>query len=224
MKRPYPPILAIVVKDILVELRSKEVVTPVVIFSILVIVLFDFVFDPGFDRQAYFASGVLWVSFTFGGILGFGKLASVEREDGTFAGVLLAPVGRETLLLGKILSGFLLMSFVEAVMLPIFSILFDLPIVLPLLWLVVLITTLGFSIIGTIFSVITVQGRAREVMLPVLFFPIAIPVIISAVLATQIVLSGGSWDSIDHLVGLIVAFDSVFLGLVVLTSGLALGE
>lgn len=223
MKIKRPSILAIVTKDVLVEIRSKEVVTPVIVFSSLVIVLCDFVFDPGVD-SSHVASGVLWVALTFGGILGFGRLFGMERENGTFTGLVLAPVGREILLCGKIISGFLFITLVEIVMLPVFSLLFDLPIFLPWLWVIVLVTTAGFSIIGTIFSIITVHGRAREVMLPILFFPVAIPVIICAVQATQIVLSGGSWNQVDHLIGLIVAFDVVFLGLGISMAGFLLGE
>lgn len=223
MKIRNPSIFAIVIKDVLVEIRSKEVVTPVIVFSSLVIVLCDFVFDTRMDTS-HVASGVLWIAFTFGGILGFGRLSGMERENGTFTGLILAPVGREILLCGKIVSGFLFISLVEIVMLPVFSVLFDLPMFLPLLWVIVAVVTGGFAIIGTIFSIITVHGRAREVMLPILFFPVTIPVIICAVQATQIVLSGGSWNQIDHLIGLIVAFDVIFLGLGIWMAGFLLGE
>jgi len=204
-------VLAILWKDFLLEVRAKEVVTPVLVFALLVVITFNFVFDRERSSAGVVASGAMWASFTFGGILGLGRAFALERERGGLDGLALCPVGRDAIYLGKLLSSLLFMLAVEAVMLPVLSILFDLPLVLPALWLVVVLATLGFASVGTVFSALAANTRAREVLLPVLFFPVVVPVIIAAVESTSVLFQGGGWAEIGQWVGLLAAFDAVFI-------------
>ncbi|MBI2935658.1 MAG: heme exporter protein CcmB [Chloroflexi bacterium] len=224
MRSLWGPVLAILWKDLLLEARTKEVVTPVVVFALLVVVVFNFAFEPRPSLVAVVAAGVLWVSFVFAGLLGLGRTFAMEKEQGGLQGLMLCPVGRDVIYLGKFLGSFLFLLAVEAVMLPIFSILFNLPLVLPALWLVSALATFGFVAVGTVFSAMAVNTRAREIMLPVLFFPIAVPVIIAAVEVSGAILQGEGWSTFSRWLNLIAAFDVVFLVLAAITFDFVLGE
>ena len=122
-------ILAVLWKDLLLESRTREIVTPILVFSLLVIVIFSFVLDPNPRIVASVAPAALWVAFTFAGILGLNRSFALEKERGGMEGLLLSPVGRDLLYFGKMLGAFLFMLAVEIVMLPAFSVMFNLPLV-----------------------------------------------------------------------------------------------
>lgn len=218
------PIATVLWKDLLLEVRTKEVVTPTLVFAFLVTVVFNFVFEPSAAVVAVVAPGVLWVGFTFAGTLGLNRTFALEKERGGVEGLMLCPVGREQIYLGKMLASFLFILVVELVMLPVFGVLFNLPLLLPWLWLVAVAATLGFSAVGTVFSAMAVNTRAREIMLPVLFFPIAVPVIIAAVEATRAILGGEPWGDFRHWIELTAAFDAVFVVAAAATFEFVLGE
>lgn len=206
----WTAILAVLWKDLLLEVRTREIVTPIVVFTLLVIVIFSFVLDPNPRLVASVAPGALWVAFTFAGMLGLNRSFAMEKERGGMEGLLLSPAGRDALYFGKMLSAFLFMLAVEAVMLPAFSAAFNLPLVEPALWLVIVLATLGFATVGTAFSAMAVNTRAREILLPVLFFPVAAPVIIAAAEATRAVYAGEAFADYSHWIGLIAAFDVIY--------------
>ena len=218
------PIATVLWKDLLLEVRTKEVVSPVLVFAFLVTVVFNFVFEPSAEVVAIVAPGVLWIGFTFAGTLGLSRAFALEKERGGIEGLMLCPVGREQIYLGKMLASFLFILAVELVMLPIFGVLFNLPLLLPWLWLVAVLATLGFSAVGTVFSAMAVNTRAREIMLPVLFFPIAVPVIIAAVEATRAVLAGEPWGDFRRWIELTAAFDAVFVAAAAATFEFVLGD
>lgn len=206
----WTAIFAVLWKELLLEVRTREIVTPIVVFSLLVIVIFSFVLDPNPRLVASVAPGALWVAFTFAGMLGLNRSFAMEKERGGMEGLLLSPVGRDALYFGKMLSAFLFMLAVEAVMLPVFSVVFNLPLAEPGLWLVVVLATLGFATVGTAFSAMAVNTRAREILLPVLFFPVAAPVIIAAAEATRAVYAGDAFADYSNWIGLIAAFDVIY--------------
>lgn len=206
----WTAILAVLWKDLLLEVRTREIVTPIVVFTLLVIVIFSFVLDPNPRLVASVAPGALWVAFTFAGMLGLNRSFALEKERGGMEGMLLSPVGRDALYFGKMLSAFLFMLAVEAVMLPVFSVVFNLPLLEPALWLTIVLATLGFATVGTAFSAMAVNTRAREILLPVLFFPVAAPVIIAAAEATRAVYGGEAFADYSNWIGLIAAFDVIY--------------
>jgi heme exporter protein B len=157
------------------------------------------------------APGVLWAAFTFAGMLSLNRSFTREKEKGCLEGLMLCPVDRVAIYTGKMLGCLVFMLVVEAIVLPIFLVLFDLPLFLPKLGLVVLMATIGFASVGTVFSALAVHTRAREMMLPLLFFPIVIPVIIAAVKGSELALSGGQWSELGSWLGVIAAFDVIFL-------------
>ena len=205
------PIFAILVKDLLLEFRTRDMLISMVLFGLLVIVVFNFAIDPTPKMVAAVAPGILWVSFTFGGVLGLNRSFGLEKDRGNLYGLMLAPVGRDTIYFGKMLGNFVFMLIVEAIVYPAFAILFNLPLWIPELILIMLLATVGISAVGTLFSAMAVNTRSREVMLPALFFPVIVPVIIGAVEATDMLLSPEDDGSLIRWVGFLAVFDAVFL-------------
>jgi heme exporter protein B len=209
VKRTLSKVFAILWKDILSEARTRDVATSVLVFALLVIVVFSFAFEPG--RIELVAPGILWVAFTFAGVLGLSRAFVLEKDKGCLEGLMLCPVDRGAIYLGKMLGSLVFMLVIEAVLLPIFGVLFNQPLFAPELVLIVVLATIGFAAVGALFSALAVNTKSREIMLPILFFPIVIPMIIAAVKATGLVLAEESWSSLSSWLELMVAFDVVFL-------------
>ena len=205
------PILAILWKDLLRETRSKDIVVAVLVFSLLVIVVFSFAIDITPHTAALVAPGVLWAAIVFGGVLGLTRSIALEMEGGNLHGLLLVPVGRDTIFFGKVASNFVFMLIVEVLVFPVFAVLFNLSLAEPGLIVVAVLATLGITTVGTVFAAIAANTRAREVMLPLLFFPAALPAIVAAVEATGLVLGDGSLGDTYRWITLLLAFDAVFL-------------
>lgn len=211
-------------KDILSELRTRDIATSVLVFALLVIVVFNFAFEPGTEQMEMVAPGILWVSFTFAGVLSFGRSFVQEKEKDCLEGLMLCPIDREVIYLGKMLGSLIFMLVVEAIVFPIFLLLFDLPLFAPMLGLIAILATVGFVSVGTLFSAMAVNTRAREVMLPILFFPIVTPVIIAAVKASGLVLEDGLWSDISSWLLILAAFDIIFLIVSALVFGFIIEE
>ena len=207
----WSTVAAMVWKDILAELRTKDVVTSVLAFALLSLVIFNFALRPSPQLTPVVAPGVLWVAFTFAGVLGLTRTFVLEKDQGNLHGLLLTPTGRDAIFVGKMLGSLAFMLVAEAVLLPVFAILFNISPFQPGLLLIVLLTTLGFAAMGTLFSAIAVNTRSREIMLPMLFLPIVVPIIIGAVVASETALSGGPWSDMVKWVQLIVVFDVLAL-------------
>ena len=224
MKDYLRPVFAILVKDLLLELRTRDILVSMVLFGLLVIVVFNFAIDPTPRMIATVAPGILWVSFTFGGVLGLNRSFGLEKDRGNLHGLMLAPVSRDALYFGKMLGNFLFMVIVEAIVYAAFAIIFNLPLWIPELVPIILLATLAISAVGTIFSAMAVNTRSREVMLPALFFPVIVPVIIGAVEATGMLLSSDADGSLIRWMGFLAVFDAVFLVVCPAVFGMILEE
>jgi heme exporter protein B len=200
---------SIVRKDLALEKRSREMLSSMFIFSLIVILIFSFSFDLAVERANTVAPGVLWVAITFAGMLGLARSFVLERDQGCLDGLLLCPVDRSILYLGKMLGNLIFISITELITVPLCFALFNLPFHLLLLP-VILLGTIGFSAVGTLVSAMTVHARAREVMLPILLFPLVMPALIAAVKLTAGVLDGQSWAEMRNWLQLLVGFDIVF--------------
>ncbi len=211
MRSLLSPVLALLWKDVVLELRTKDIVVSVLLFSLLVIVIFNFAIDPTPQRVAVVAPGILWVAFIFGGVLGLTRSFALEKEHGNLQGLLLTPVGRDAIFFGKMLGIFVFMSVVEVITYPIFAAMFNLSLTVPELIPIAILATLGFASVGTVFSAMAVNTRSREVMLPLLFLPVVIPVIVGAVEATGVVIRGEGGSDLLRWIPLLAAFDAVFL-------------
>ncbi len=204
-------VLAITWKDILSEMRTREIIFSVLVFTLLVIVIFNFAFQFESVDSRDLAPGMLWVTFAFAGVLSLNRAFVPEKEENCLEGLMACPVSREVIYAGKALGSLLFMLVIEAIALPVFSFLFNLNLLSPALLLITFLTTVGFVSVGTLFSGLAINTRARELVLPVLFFPIVIPLIISALQASSLVLAGADGAEEDTWLGLIVAFDAIFI-------------
>lgn len=204
-------ILAIVWKDIIAELRTKEMFSAMFVFAVLTIVIFNFAFDLRAGGQVLsVAPGALWVAFAFAGVLGLNRAFVLEKDRGCLEGLLLAPMDHTAVYFGKMVSTVLFMLVVEAFMLPVFTAFFGVNLLDLRLIGIVLLGTLGFAGVGTLLSAMTAQTRAREVLLPILLLPVAAPVLIAAVKATAGVLDGLPLADIARWLYLLLAFDLIF--------------
>ncbi len=206
-------VAAVVWKDLAAELRSKELLNAMVVFSLLVILIFNFALelDPATRRTA--APGVLWVTFVFAGTLGFNRSLAQEKDRGSLDGLLLAPVDRSALYFGKAAGNLLFMTIVEAILLPVSAVLFDLPLLHPLLLLVVVLGTVGYAAVGTLLASMAVHTRGRDVMLPILLFPVALPLLMAAVRASSAILAASGWEEIAPWLSLLVVYDVIFIAI-----------
>ena len=215
---------AIVVKDVAAEFHTREMISAMLVFSVLALLIFSFALDlRGAVAQAA-APGVLWATVAFAGTLGLSRSLTREQQTGCIDGLLLAPVDRSAIFLGKALGNLAFMAVVEVVLLPLFSALFDVPLLRPGVLLVTALGTVGYAAVGTLLATIAVNTRAREVMLPILLLPLAIPSLIAAVQATGGLVEGGTLAEVGGWIRLLVVYDLVIVAVSVLTFGYLVEE
>lgn len=202
--------LAVVWKDLAAELRSRELLTSMLVFALLVILIFNFALELDARARASVTSGVLWVTFTFAGTLGLNRSMAVEKDRGCLDGLLLAPVDRSAIYFGKMVGNLIFMLVVEIIVLPVYSILYNTNLFIPGLLLVVLLGSLGYVAVGTLLASMAVQTRTRDVLLPILLFPVVLPVIIAAVKASGGFLQGIEMPEIMPWINLLIVYDVIF--------------
>ena len=206
-------------KDLLVERRSKETLNALFFFALLLLFVFQFTLGPDRERLAGALPGLLWLGFILSGLLGLGRAFVVERENDCWEALLLAPGDKSAIYVGKLAGNLLLMLVVEAMLLVLFGVFFNLDLVpvLPALAVVIGLGTIGFAAIGTLFAAMTAQVRARELLFPVLLLPVQVPVLLATVKATEAVLLGEPLGAVAHWLKLLVAADVVYVAFGVLT-------
>ena len=199
-------------KDLISEMRSRETLSSMFFFALIVILVFSFSFSMDQQATRELIAGIIWVAFAFTGIIGLGKSFSAEMQNDCLEYLQMSPVPKGAIYLGKLTANLLFMLIVETILFPLFVIFFNLDVVeeLPLLLLIFVLATLGLSTVGTLFSAMTVQIRAREVMLPILLLPLAVPVMIAAVEATRGALNGNPLALYRQWLQLLAVFDVVF--------------
>ncbi len=209
---------AILAKDLKTEWRAREVFTSMFVFTVLVVVVFQFTIgsNPALIREV--AAGVLWVALLFATVIGLQRAVQIEGEEDCLQGVLLAVQDRSALFLAKTLANMIYLLVVSGCILPLFALWFrvDLTASLPALGVILALGIVGLSVLGTLFSLIVLNIRMREVMLPLLFLPVSVPLLIASVYATGDLIDGKTLADIRDYVILITVFDVVFLVLAVL--------
>ncbi|OQX89053.1 hypothetical protein B6D60_00030 [candidate division KSB1 bacterium 4484_87] len=207
------PILTIAWKDALSEFRSKETISSMVIFCLIVVIIFNFMLEPGSTLIKEMVPGILWIAITFAGILGLNRSFIYEVDQGCLLGLLLCPVDHIVIYFGKMLGNLLFILIMEVILLPLMVVLFNLSIlsIIAPLTLILLLGTLGFSAVGTLLSAISVNTRAREILLPILLFPVSIPILMAAVKSTNHLLQNGSIGEAMPWIKLLIGFDIIFL-------------
>lgn len=211
MRDFWGPMAAMVWKDIVLEARSRELVVSVAVFGLLLVVIFNFALQSDRPLATDLAPGILWVAFAFAATLAMNRGFVRELEAGALEGLLVSPVSRDAIFLAKAAAGFAFMLLVEAALLPAYAALLGFSALSWPLAAAILLATLGFAVIGTLFSALAAQTRSREILLPVLFFPVITPLIIAAVGASNIALGGENGGGLVRWLGLMAVFDAVFL-------------
>ncbi|HNT25523.1 MAG TPA: heme exporter protein CcmB [Anaerolineales bacterium] len=211
MRAFWRALWAIVWKDLAAEVRSRELLSSMLVFALLVILVFDFALVLDVKARHSVTAGVLWVTFAFAGTLGLNRSMAQEKDRGCMDGLLLAPVDRSAIYFGKAIGNLFFMFIVEAVVLPVYSLLYNTNLFKPGLLLVVLLGSVGYVAVGTLLSAMAVQTRTRDVLLPILLFPLVIPVLIAAVNASTAFLQGWELAEISPWINLLLGYDVIFI-------------
>ncbi len=202
---------AVVWKDLRAEYRSRELLGSMLVFALLVILIFNFALELNIRTREAVAAGVLWVTFAFAGTLGLNRSMGVEKDRGCLDGLLLAPVDRSAIYFGKALGNLIFMTIVEAIVLPTFNILYNFNLFDPGLILVVILGSIGYSAVGTLLSSMAVQARTRDILLPILLFPVSIPLLLSVVKASNGFLQNLEMAAIMPWVNILLVYDVIFI-------------
>ena len=226
MNKYINQVAAIVWKDFVTELKTRELFSSMFVFALLVIIVFIFSIDLSIVKASEAGPGVLWVAFLFSGTMGLNRSFMLEKENDCLQGLLLAPVDRTVLYFGKLFSNFIFLLIMEAFILPIFMIFFNIDLIsnlLPLLY-VIIIGTLGFCAIGTLLSSLSVNLKTRDIILPILLYPLMIPLVIGLVKMTGQVLAGEPLSGMMNWVSLTLCFDVIYIAVSIMTIDFVLEE
>ncbi|MFZ1041954.1 MAG: heme exporter protein CcmB [Anaerolineales bacterium] len=212
---PHPSFLkatfAVTWKDLAAEFRSRELFSAMLVFSLLVILIFNFALELDITARQSVTAGVLWVTFAFAGTLGLNRSMAVEKDRGCLDGLLLAPVDRSAIYFGKVISNLIFMLIVEAIVLPVYSFLYNVNLFNPGLFLIILLGSIGYIAVGTLLASMAIQARTRDVLLPILLFPVVVPVLIAAVKASEGFLAGSDFSTIYAPLSLLIGYDVIFI-------------
>lgn len=211
-------VLAILRKDVKTEIHTRQMVSSMFVFAVLVLLVFNFTLFIDEERAADLGPGILWVAFIFAGTLGLNRSFAVEAENRCLSGLMLAPVGRSAIYFGKLLSNLLFMLTMEIFVLPLFVVFFNLnlwdlltPADLASFVLVLLLGTVGYAAVGTILAAVAANTTMREVLLPVLLFPVAVPIVLGAAESTRLLFEEDPISSPWTWIRVLIVFSVVFL-------------
>jgi heme exporter protein B len=200
----------VVWKDLAAEWRSRELISSMGVFALLVIFIFNFALELDAAARMTVTSGVIWVTFAFAGTLGLNRSMAIEKDRGCLDGLLLAPVDRTAIYFGKALANLIFILAIAAVILPVYSILYNVNLLNPGLLLVILLGVEGYVAVGTLLATMAVQTRTRDILLPILLFPVALPVLVAAVKASSGFLQAIPMEEITPWINLLLVYDVVF--------------
>lgn len=213
-------------KDLVIEMRSRELAYTTLFFAVSVVLVFSFSFVADEPLQDA-AAGIMWVAIAFSGTLALGRTFERERQADTLKALLLSPVERPAVYLGKLAGVLMLMVVVESLMVPLVGLLFQAPVGrAPWLLIALLLTgTLGFAAVGTLFAAMLIRAHSRDVLLPVLLYPITVPLVIGGVRGTASIFAAEpNFDAAQMWLSMLVFFDAVFLTLALWVFGPVMSE
>jgi len=202
---------AIIRKDLAAEYHSRELIPTMLAFSLIVIIIFNFSLELDIKVRQSVTAGVLWTTFAFAGTLGLNRSMAIEKDRGCMDGLLLAPVDRSAIYLGKAISNLVFMLIVEAIVLPIYSFLYNVNLFQGGLMGVILLGSIGYCAVGTLLSTMSAETRTRDVLLPILLLPVVLPVLLASVKASGGLLNGADLPEILAPLNLLIAYDVIFL-------------
>ena len=206
----------VVRKDLLIETRSREVVYTSALFAVLCVLVFAFGFVEEGRAESKAAAAILWIAIAFSGSLALGRVFDRERQNETLRALLLAPVGRPAIYVGKLAGVLTLLLLVQVLVVPLVALWFQAPILRSPLLLIGLMATgsVGFASVGTLFAAMLVRARSRDVLLPILLYPITVPVMIAGVRGTAALFQAEpDYGMAQFWLALLFFFDAVFVTL-----------
>lgn len=226
MNRYFSQVTTIIWKDFITEIKTRELFSSMFIFALLVVIIFIFSINLSLIKASEVGPGVLWVAFLFAGTIGLNRSFMLEKENGCLQGLLLAPMDRTALYFGKLVSNLVFLLIMEVFTLPLFMVFFNidlLPHLLPLLY-VIFVGTLGFCAVGTLLSSLSANLKTRDIMLPILLYPLIIPIIIGSVRMTGQVLAGEPLSNMMNWVSLTLCFDIIYIAISIMVIDFVLEE
>lgn len=208
-------IAAIIKKDIVAELRTKEMVVSMFLFVLLIMVAFHYGFGTTNDFSP-FAGGLIWIAFLFTSLLGLNRSFVHEKDEGCLEGLLLAPVDRPNIFFGKMIGNFIFLTIVEIIAVPLYLVMLNLSIAgsVPMFILAIVLSNIGICTIGTLLSTISINTKMRDMLLPLIYLPLSSPILISAVTATNGIMSGITGEEFTPVITamkILAAYDIMFL-------------
>lgn len=211
--REWSRIRALIWKDLTAEWRAKAAFNAVVFLAALILLLFGFALGPGQTAQEGAAAGVIWLTLLFSGVLTFNRCYERELDNGALDMLLLYPGDRRAIFVGKVAANLAFLALVEVLVVPAAALLYGMPLgeAGPRLAVVLALGTLGFVTLGTFYAAMASRLRAREVLLPLLLFPMLIPLLVASVEATGALLGGDVMGRSGAWIQLLVVFDAVFV-------------
>lgn len=211
MKMFINAVLAIFWKDLLAERRTREILGTMLVFALTVILVFVFAFDLSIEMRSKAAPGVIWVTLCFAGTISLNRSMSLEKDREGFDGLLLAPVDRTAIFFGKALVNWVFLLITAIIIVPVYTLFNNVNLFVPGFFGVILLGTLGYILTGTLLATLSLQLRARDMLLPVLLFPVLIPLLLSVVRASTILLNGGIQGELSTWLALMAGYDLLFM-------------
>ena len=212
MKTPFFRVVSSIVrKDFQAELRSRELIGSMGLFALLAVMVFSFALELDRIARVESIAGVLWVTVVFASILGLNRSMAMERDQGNLDALLIAPINRAAIFVGKLVGNFVFTMVIGLVLLPLMTILYNVSLFNLELLLVLVLGTLGFTTLGTLLAAMTVQTRAREALLPIVMMPVALPMLLVAVQASTSILNASPQNDWIQWVQILVVLDVIYL-------------
>ena len=204
-------VLSVARKDLRAEMRGREMVSAMFLFAVLAVVIFSFALELDREARETSVAGVLWVTIIFAGMLGLSRSMAVEKDKGSLDALLIAPVSRSAIFYGKMLGNLLFTLIVAFMLMVLLTVLFNISLFDPVLMVVVILGSVGFTAAGTLLASISVYARARESLLPIVLLPVLLPVVLSAVRATNALLTDLGAEEWAPWLRLLALVDVAFL-------------
>ena len=217
-------IWALTLKELRIESRNRDVAVAIIMFASLVIAIFAIAIEPNARTALETGPGVLWAAITFAGVVGLTRATSHELENDAVGALMMAPVSRDLVFIGKSIGTFVFLTIATLIVFVVFTFMFNLSIFHAEIFLVALLSAIGFSSVGTLFSSLTFRVRAREVLLPMLFLPSVAPLLFAAIRVTSVSAAGEPWSASLPWIHLAVVYDVVFVTASALLFGYVLDD
>jgi len=217
MKKPelvtpyWRVVLAVARKDLRAEIRGREMISSMFLFAMLAVIIFSFALELNRAARQDSIAGVLWVTIIFAGMLGLSRSMAVEKDRGSLDALLIAPVARSALFYGKMVANLLFTLVIAVLLMVLLTVLFNVNIVQPFMFLIVAMGCIGFTAAGTLLASISVYARARETLLPIVLLPVVLPIVLSAVRASNALIGDLGAEEWVPWVRLLAMVDVVFL-------------